>query len=252
LGIYQIFAERGKGLMISAELGEVLAGATAQGKEENGYIHFHAGTPDEHTAANELIKSGHIADPEVIEQFQRPPIFLADGLTFNPDYLNPLPEPGRYPADWGALKESTPIDNGVYFVSSENGGGIAVHKDVAAIIMSEYAVSQLNQSHGDYHYYDYKDSAAIAVFELSRSHPKVLDLITSWDSLMHTLATEHTGYSDKWNYISEPDNHILDAPAPSNMFLQRHLDEAAAHQSVDMEHDDDNFFEPPGYFEQEP
>lgn len=253
IGVYQIVALNGEGMMVKTDQVDKLGKAAFQGKAKDGYIHFESDSLGEQAAAYELIKSGHITDPEVIGQYGTPEEIEADGKFLNPEYFGSLPEPESIPDIWGAMKETTPIDNGVYFFAGEKGGGIAVHKTVADFAMSDYLGDVDHRPQDDYRYYALDKGAAIAVFELSASHPKVLELITSWESLMHTLASEFPDYTAYWNGSSASDAMITDMPAPSFLFLQRQLDEAAVQPPPEMEQDEeDMFFEPPDYFEREP
>lgn len=246
LYVYQIVATKGEGLMIPSDKAEELLGGKAlfQGKPQDGYIHYDKDSPGEMAAAYELIKNGQIKDPEVIEQYGTPEEIEADGRFLNPEYFGGLPEPTETP--WGALNTKTPIDNGVFFLRTDSHSGIAVHKTVSEYCMSDYSRNENCWEKGDYYFYDINKSAAIAVFELSANRPKVLDLITSWESLMHTLATEFSDYTDLWNSHASHDTMIYNVPAPSFMFLQQHLDEAAKQPVVESKQEDqetDNFFE---------
>jgi hypothetical protein len=246
LYIYQIVAKNGEGLMIPGDkAGELLSdNALLQGKTQDNYIHYDKGSPGEMAAAYELIKNGHITAPEVIEQYGAPEEIEADGKFLNPEYFGGLPDPAETP--WGALKTKTPIDNGVFFLSTDSRSGIAVHKTVSEYCMSDYSRDENCWEKGGYYFYDMNKGASIAVFELSASHSKVLDLITSWESLMHTLATEFSDYTDFWNSHASHDTMIYNVPAPSFMFLQQHLDEAAKQpvmESKQEEQETDKFFE---------
>ena len=254
LNIYQVVALNGEGLMVkSDDIEDRLGWSVIKGETKDGYVHFDKGSAGEQAAAYELIKRGHITDPEVIEQYGTPEEIEANGEYTDPAYFGSLPEPGGIPDHWGAPKETTPIDNGVYFVAGEHGSGIAVHTKVAFHVMSDYAQDEDFLKLDKYRFYALDKEAAIAVFELSGSHPKVLDLITSWESLMHTLAAEFPDYTQFWNDNSEPEYMITDTPAPSFMFLQRHLDEAAARLPMETEQDEeDMFFEAADFFDREP
>ena len=252
LNIYKIVAENGKGIMIAEdEAKKALSDeAAAQGEHADGYIHYAENSPGEQAAASELIKNGQITDPEVIDQYGTPDTIEAKER-FLSEYFEALPEPGSIPEAWGTQKETTPIGIGVCFLTCEHGGGIAIHENVALLVMSDYSSVEDYLTQGDYRYYDLNKGAAIAIHELSASYPKALDLITSWDSLMHTLAVEFPAYTAYWNINSSPDNMITDMPAPSFMFLQRHLDEAADQPPVEPEYEGEDFFESSECFEQE-
>lgn len=246
LNVYQVVAIKGEGLMVKSDNADELLGkALFQGKAKDGYVHFDKESLGETAAAYELIKNGHITDPGVIEQYGPPEEIEANGRFFNPEYFGGLPEPEETP--WGALNTKTPIDNGVFFLSTDSRSGIAVHKTVSEFCMTDYARDEkYGLQNGDYYFYDLNKGAAIAVFELSIARPKVLDLITSWESLMHTLATEFPHYTDNWNHITGQDTMICDVPAPPFMFLQQHLDEAAKQPVMEAGPEDqetDNFFE---------
>ncbi len=245
LNVYQVVAIKGEGLMIKSDnANELLGKALFQGKAKDGYMHFEKGSLGEQAAAYELIKNGHITDPAIIEQYGTPEEIEAEGKFLNPEYFGGLPEPEETP--WGALNTKTPIDNGVFFLSTDSQTGIAVHKTVSEYCMSDYSRDENCWEKGDFYFYDLNKGAAIAIFELSSSRPKVLDLITSWESLMHTLATEFSNYTDCWNHQASQDTMISDMPAPSFMFLQQHLDEAAKQPAMDAqseEQETDNFFE---------
>jgi hypothetical protein len=246
LCVYQVVAINGEGLMVKSDNADELLGkAIFQGKAQDGYLHFEKDSLGEQAAAYELIKNGHITDPEVVEQYGTPEEIEANGKFLNPEYFGELPEPEETP--WGALNTKTPIDNGVFFLSTSSRTGIAVHKTVAEYCMSDYARNEKNcLQNGDYYFYDLNKGAAVAVFELSATRSKVLDLVTSWESLMHTLATKFPDYTDYWNSHASNDTMIYDVPAPSFMFLQQHLDEAAKRPAIDTELEDqesDNFFE---------
>lgn len=245
LCVYQVVAVNGEGLMVKSDKADELLGkALFQGKAQDGYLHFEKDSLGEQAAAYELIKNGHITDSEVIEQYGTPEEIEANGKFLNPEYFGGLPEPEETP--WGALNTKTPIDNGVFFLSTNSRTGIAVHKTLAEYCMSDYPRDKNCSEKGDYYFYDLNKGAAIAVFELSATRPKVLDLITSWESLMHTLAAEFPDYTDYWNSHASNDTMIYDVPAPSFMFLQQHLDEAAKSPVMEAEPDEqeaDNFFE---------
>lgn len=245
LYVYQVVAIKGEGLMIPSDQAEELLGEKAlfQGKAQDGYIHYDKESPGEMAAAYELIKNGHIIDPEVIEQYGTPEEIEADGKFMNPEYFGGLPEPEETP--WGALNTKTPIDNGVFFLSTDSHTGIAVHKTVSEFCMSDYSRDENCWEKGDFYFYDINKGAAIAVFELSASHSKMLDLITSWESLMYTLATEFPDYTDFWNSHASHETMIYNVPAPPFMFLQHHLDEAAKMPVIEEaeEQEADHFFE---------
>jgi len=255
LNIYQVVAEKGRGLMIAEDAANKLLSekAIAQGEVADCFVQYAENSPGAQAAAYELIKNGHITDPKVVEEYGA--FEQIDATESSPEiqHHDSLPEPDNIPDHWGAPKETTPIDNGVYFVSGEHGSGIAVHTKVAFHVMSDYAQDEDFLKLEQYRFYALDKEAAIAVFELSSSHPKVLDLITSWESLMHTLATEFPDYTQFWNDNSEPEYMIADTPAPSFMFLQRHLDEAAARPPTETEQDEeDMFFEAADFFDREP
>lgn len=255
LNVYQVLAVNGEGLMIPSNKAEELLGSKAlfQGKSKDGFIHYEKDSLGEMAAAYELIKNGHITDPEVLEQYGTPEEIEADGKFFNPEYFGDLPEPEEAP--WGALNTKTPIDNGVYFLSTDSQTGIAVHKKVSEFCMSDYSRNENCREMGDFYFYDLNKGAAIAVFELSGSRSKVLDLITSWESLMHTLATDFPDYTDYWNHEATNDTMISNMPAPSNMFLQQHLDAAAKQPVTEAEaqgQEVDHFFEQADHFDDGP
>ncbi|SHH69031.1 hypothetical protein [Desulfosporosinus lacus] len=246
LCVYQVVAVKGEGLMIpSNKAGELLGDkALFQGRAKNGFIHYDKDSPGEMAAAYELVKNGHITAPEIIEQYGTPEDIEADGRFLNPEYFGGLPEPAETP--WGTLKTQTPLDNGVFLLSADSRTGIAIHKTVSEYCMSDYSRAENCWEKGDFYFYDLNQGAAIAVFELSASHPPVLDLITSWESLMHTLATEFPDYTNYWNSQASPDTLIYYVPAPSFMFLQQHLDEAVKNPLLETTPEDqetDNFFE---------
>ena len=254
LNVYQVVAVKGEGLMIPNDKAEELLGEKAlfQGKAKDGFVHFDKGSPGETAAAYELIKDGHITDPEVIAQYGTPEEIEADGRFLNPDYFGGLPEPDETP--WGTIATKTPIDNGVYFLSTGGRSGIAVHKTVSEYCMSEHAHSEDRPPKGDYYFYDLNGDAAIAVFELSFVRPKVLELITSWESLMQTLAAEFPDYTDHWNHQAGQDAMICDRPAPLFMFLQQQLDQAAKAPVTEAGSEEaapDQFFEQSESFEPE-
>jgi len=253
LNIYKIAAENGRGIMIAEDEAEkaLSDNAAAQGEHADGYVHYAENSPGAQAAASELIKSGRITDPEVIDQYGTP-VTIEAKEAFISEYFKALPEPGSIPEAWGAQKESTPMGEGVYFLACEHGGGIAVHENVAYTVMSDYSRVEDYVTQGDYRYYGLNKGAAIAIHELSASYPKAFDLITSWESLMHTLAAEFPAYTAYWNSNSSPDKMITDVPAPPFMFLQRHLDEAAARPAKGQEYegepgeydiDEDEFYE---------
>ncbi|MDD4493008.1 MAG: hypothetical protein PHV32_01435 [Eubacteriales bacterium] len=255
LNVYQVLAVNGEGLMVSSNKAEELLGSKAlfQGKPKNGFIHYEKDSPGEMAAAYELIKNGHITDPEVLEQYGTSEEIEADGKFLNPEYFGNLPEPEKTP--WGALNTKTPIDNGVYFLSRDNQTCVAVHKKVSEFCMSDYSRNENTGETDDFYFYELDKGAAIAVFELSATRPKVLDLITSWESLMHTLATDFPDYTDYWNHQASHDTLITDMPAPSNMFMQQHLDRAAQQSVTEDEvqaQENDHFFEQANSFDDEP
>lgn len=236
LNIYQVVALNGEGLMVKAEGAyEKLDGALFQGSEKDGYLHFEKDSVGEQAAAYELIKNGHITDPEIIEEYGTPEEMEADGRFLNPEYFGGLPEPDTLPAAWGSLKEKTPFDNGVFFLSGDHQSGLAVHKTATEFAMSDHACQKYGELAGDYYYFDLDRGAAIAVFELSATRPAVLEQVTSWESLMHTLSHDFPDYTDWWNHTAHADSMIYDLPAPSNMFLQQQLDRAAEAPAAEPE-----------------
>lgn len=232
LNIYQVVALNGEGLMVKADdAEETLGRALFQGKGKDGYIHFEKDSVGEQAAAYELINKNLITDPEALEEYGTPEEIEADGRFLNPEYFGGLPEPEKTP--WGELTEKTPVDNGVFFLSAGGRTGLAVHQTAAEFAMSDYASREYNEQEGEYRFYDLDNGAAVAIFELSATRSAVLDLITSWESLMHTLTTQFPAYTDFWNHETESDYLIYDAPAPVNLFLQRQLDRAAEESAQD-------------------
>ncbi len=199
----------------------------------------------EQAAAYELIKNGHITDSEVIEPIRNAGGNRSKRQVSESEYFGGLPEPEEN--TWGALNTKHRLTTVFFFRPLNSRTGIAVHKTLAEYCMSDYARNEKNcLQNGDYYFYDLNKGAAVAVFELSATRSKVLDLVTSWESLMHTLATKFPDYTDYWNSHASNDTMIYDVPAPSFMFLQQHLDEAAKRPVIEAEPDEqeaDNFFE---------
>jgi len=251
LNIYQIVAEKKKGLMIPTEKAdEILSPETvALGEAADGYVHFAEGGMGEVAVAHELVQGSHITNPEFFDQFGRPEQIEAEAQMFLPERFGSLPAIEEIPSVWGKMKEQALIDNGIYFFQGETGSGIAVHDTLAGYCMSDYARGEYHWRKDNYRYYELNRGAAIAIQELSASHPKVLDLIVSEDSLMHTLATEFSDYTSYWNHYADADLLIADRPAPPFMFLQQHLDEAAQNPAPELAGEieeagqEDDFFE---------
>lgn len=150
---------------------------------------------------------------------------------------------------WGERRGMTQLDNGVYFVAGESGSGIAVHNTVAEYVMSGHAHAESLWTGGNYRWFDLNSGAAIAMFELSSYRPKVLDLITSWESLMHTLAAEFPDYTDFWNRSAGTDCMIADMPAPSHMYLQWQLDQAMNQPALQLPGDKDEWEEQEDFYD---
>jgi len=250
LNIFQIVSEKKTGIMIPAEDAvNILSEETvASGETADGYVHFAENSAAAVAAKYELVRDGHITDPVALDHFGRPKRLEAEARLFLPDRFGELPDLKRIPSIYGEMKEQTPIDNGIFFFQGEADSGIAVHDVLAEHFMSDYARIKHNYRKDDYRYYELNNTAAIAVFELSSTHPKVLDMITSWESLMHTLATEFPDYASYWNNYVDYDAMIADTPAPGFMFLQQHLDAAAIStiefsQEYDKADQMDDFFE---------
>lgn len=236
LNVYSVVAAKGRGIMIPEDEAEMLLSekARAQGETADGFLHYEENGPSQLAAAYELVKNGHISDPELVEQIGTPEQMEEQGRYRNPEYFGGLPEPEAAPDTWGGAKGWSPIDNGIFYLEGADRSGFAVHKTVVDLAMSGYA-QDIGGREGDYHFFDLNHEAAVAVFELSASHPAMLERITSWESLMHTLAESFPDYTDKMNHLSDQDNLIVNFPAPSFMFLQQHLDRAASAPAVEHE-----------------
>ena len=119
------------------------------------------------------------------------------------------------------------IADGVLLMSNDKEILIAVNKDTTDQALSDTAVSDLYCSEKDGYLIYSGAAAAIPLFELSKNNAGVRDFIVSEESLRATLCGNYPEYVKTHNMNASPENQIKDADAPTCLFLQKQLDNAA-------------------------
>ena len=117
------------------------------------------------------------------------------------------------------------LTNGAILVSNENEILIAIDKTEAKELLSEEAI-KLAHTKGWFLCFP-GALTTIPLYELSRNNAEIRDLIVSEESLRATLCGNFPEYVKTHNMNNPIENHIKDADAPLNLFLQKHLDNAA-------------------------
>ena len=236
INIYQIATADKKGLMIPTDNAKKLLSEKTidLGETADGYVHFEENSVAEAAAAYELVREGHITDPVALDHFGRPERLEAKAQLFLPEQFGALPNLEEIPSEWGETKSIIPIDNGFFLFKCEEGSGVAVADVMADYFLSDYAMDIFIRHTDGHRFYELNAGAAIIIFELSSSHPKVLDMITSWESLMSSISANYPDYTSYWNNHVDADAMIVDTKAPIYMFLQEHLDDAAAISTIEF------------------
>ncbi|WP_039833660.1 hypothetical protein, partial [Paenibacillus sonchi] len=177
-----------------------------------------------------------------------------DGEFFAPEYFGGMTPPATTP--WGDITESQEFYNGISMVNHDGEWALAVHQTIANHCLSEMA-QEVAAGQENYLFFPL-DACSIPVYELSASHPAILEQIINEDSLVHTLCEDHPVYVTMHNLHVEEWGRIYDQPAPRSLFLQIQLDQEARfpvteqyekspqfHQdSTSLRERPDNFFEP--------
>lgn len=258
LHVYEIVAEYKSGIVIATEQAEELLSskAIALGKEKDGYLHYE----DEKSMipAYELLQKDLITDSDFKEKYGTPEQLEKEGPFFVPEYFGTLEEPQTSP--WGDITKTAAIHNGIGLIESEGKAALAVHQTIGDLFLSDMARQQA-VTEGDYLFYALDANCAIPLYELSASHPQVLELIIDEDSLVHTLCEDFPDYVDFHNRHVDEWGWIRDLPAPKGLFLQAQLEqeigsplptnEQIAEPSLpyETELEADDFFEPSGEYE---
>lgn len=258
LHVYEIVAEYKSGIVIATEQAEELLSskAIALGNEKDGYLHYE----DEKSMipAYELLQKDLITDSDFKEKYGTPEQLEKEGPFFVPEYFGTLEEPQTSP--WGDITKTAAIHNGIGLIESEGKAALAVHQTIGDLFLSDMARQQA-VTEGDYLFYALDANCAIPLYELSASHPQVLELIIDEDSLVHTLCEDFPDYVDFHNRHVDEWGWIRDLPAPKGLFLQAQLEqeigsplptnEQIAEPSLpyETELEADDFFEPSGEYE---
>lgn len=258
LHVYEIVAEYKSGIVIPTEHAEELLSpkAVALGNEKDGYLHYE----DEKSMipAYELLQKDLITDSDFKEKYGTPEQIEKEGHFFVPEYFGTLEEPQTSP--WGDITKTAAIHNGIGLIESEGKAALAVHQTIGDLFLSDMARQQA-VTEGDYLFYALDANCAIPIYELSASHPQVLELIIDEDSLVHTLCEDFPDYVDFHNRHVDEWGWIRDLPAPKGLFLQAQLEqeigsplptnEQIAEPSLpyETELEADDFFEPSGEYE---
>lgn len=254
LHVYGLMAERNSGIVVDADYAkEVLSEEALQAGESNG-DHIYFDDTKSIIPAYELLKKDAITDPEFKEWCVSPEKLAQDGEFFAPEYFGGMTPPATTP--WGDITESQEFYNGISMVNHDGEWALAVHHTIAKHCLSEMA-QEVAAGQENYLFYPL-DACSIPVYELSASHPAMLEQIINEDSLVHTLCEDHPVYVTMHNLHVEEWGRIYDQPAPRSLFLQIQLDQEArfpvteqyedfpqSHQdSISLRERSDNFFEP--------
>ncbi|MBU8711126.1 hypothetical protein KM924_01295 [Brevibacillus parabrevis] len=258
LHVYEIVAEYKSGIVIPTEQAEELLSpkAIALGNEKDGYLHYE----DEKSMipAYELLQKDLITAPDIKEQYGTPEQLEKEGPFFVPEYFGTLEEPQTSP--WGDIAKTTTIHHGIGLIESEGKAALAVHQTIGDLFLSDMA-RQHAVTDGGYLFYTLDANCAIPIYELSASHPQVLELIIDEDSLVHTLCEDFPDYVDFHNRHVDEWGWIQDFPAPKGLFLQAQVDQEIGHPlrtseqvaesslSYGSEPETNDFFEPNGEYE---
>jgi len=261
LHIYAMHAERNSGLVVDADYAEEVLSEEALklGAKQGDHIYFD--DIKSVVPTYELAKQGAITHPELMELAEHPEKLVPEGKFFAPEYFGEFEPPQDTP--FTVFTNHQPLDNGIYFVDRDGQTLLAVHQAIGEQVLSEMALHQ-SGGQGDYLLYPL-NNCAIPIYELSASHPPIAELIVSDDSLTHTLCEDFPTYVAMHNLHTEEWGHIHNCEAPTSLFLQVQLDEAALSKVVpDLEllsyesdpsnailqvREADDFFEPSGELE---
>ncbi|QUL53376.1 hypothetical protein KDC22_23665 [Paenibacillus tritici] len=254
LHVYGMMAEHNSGIVVDADYAkEVLSEEALQAGESQG-DHIYFDDAKSIIPAYELLKKDAITDPEFKEWCGSPEKLTQDGEFFAPEYFGGMTPPATTP--WGDIMESQEFYNGISMVNHDGEWALAVHQTIAKHCLSEMA-QEVAAGQENYLFYPL-DACSIPVYELSASHPAMLEQIINEDSLVHTLCEDHPVYVTMHNLHVEEWGRIYDQPAPRSLFLQIQLDQEArfpateqydnfpqSHQdSISLRERPDNFFEP--------
>ncbi|AIQ70250.1 hypothetical protein [Paenibacillus graminis] len=230
LNIYALQAERDQGIVLDADYAKKALSENAfqLGKERDGHVYFD--DVKSIVPTYELAKQGAITHPELHAVAENPEQLVTEGHYFAPEYFGDFPPPHD---DHGqAYPQQQTWDNGVFLVERPQGMQLAVHQTIAEHVLSDMALMHA-AGHESYWFYPLND-CAIPIYELSASHPGVLAKVINEDSLLHTLCDDYPSYVGIHNLHTEEWGHIFDRPAPSSLFLQAQLDEAAGRNNEDI------------------
>ncbi|MDR2559195.1 MAG: hypothetical protein LBC86_06600 [Oscillospiraceae bacterium] len=259
LEIYQLCCkdENGaekKGIAIPAEKAKSLLSekALAYGVEEDGFIYFE--NSDKLLAPLfELLKSTAITDKGYIDSIGGIKGVEAQGKKRLPEYFGEIPETPsdvplspEPPIQMEVTKLPLPevgetINELLNGVSILNGEDVYVHKEYIRGNLSEAGL-KLGKSNGDYIVFT-GTLAAIPLFELAKTNEAVKNVIVSEESLRATLCEDYPEYIKNYNKSALPCAKINNADAPPNMFMQKHLDEAAENPDFYIGFEQDSGFE---------
>ncbi|AIQ13808.1 hypothetical protein [Paenibacillus durus] len=223
LHVYGLVAERNSGIVLDADYAkEVLSDEALQsGEARGGHVYFDDAKSI--IPAFELQKQDAITDPAFKEWCGSPERLAQDGKFFAPEYFGEFAPPEITP--WGDITGSQEIYNGIRMVEHDGEWALAVHQTIGKHCLSEMA-QEVATGQGDYLFYPL-NACAIPVYELSASHPAMMEQIINEDSLLHTLCENYPMYVTMHNLHVEEWGRIYDQPAPKSLFLQLQLDQTA-------------------------
>lgn len=223
LHIYAMQAEQGSGLVPDTDYARdaLSEEALKLGKQQGEHLYFD--DVKSIVPTYELTQQGAITHPELKEVTDQPEKLAENGRFFAPEYFGEFAPPQDTP--WTTTSNRQPLCNGLSFIQQDGEWKLAVHQTIGELCLSEMALYHA-AGQGQYLLYSL-DKCAIPVYELSASHPAVMEQIVNEDSLLHTLCDDYPEYVGMHNLHVEEWGRIFDQPAPKSLFLQIQLDQAA-------------------------
>lgn len=210
LNIYMVYAENGRGIVMPKEKADQFSEETVkQAVEDGNKLYFESGASMD-AVMGELLERRRILAKKVEDQCAR---FMQMQKEKGTASMGTLPAP----SEKGELRN---IRNGIYMSKEEE--KIFIHKDLAEVYLSPYA---LEFSETDNGYYCFSGNAVgIPFYELRSNFPECKDMIVQEESLINTLNTNYQAYVERMNSVLPDEEKIQKADGVPNLFLQSQLD----------------------------
>lgn len=210
LHIYMVYAENGSGIVMPKEKADQFSEETVkQAVEDGDKLYFKSGAPMD-AVMGELLEKRRILAKKVEDQCTK---FMQMQKEKGTASMETLPAPS-------GKEKLQNVRNGIYISKDEE--KIFIHKDLAEVYLSPYA---LEFSETDNGYYCFSgNTVSIPLYELHSYFPELKDMIVQEESLINTLNTNYQAYVERMNSVLPDAEKIPRTDGVPNLFLQSQLD----------------------------